>query len=76
METKIKDLFTTILQLPDNNINEKTTPEHIEKWDSFQHMVLVSAFEEEFSISIEPEEVFEMYRDYGTFKAIIKNKFG
>jgi acyl carrier protein len=37
-------------------------------------MVLVSAFEEEFNISIEPEEVFEMYRDYKTFKTTIMNK--
>lgn len=74
MDTKIKELFTTILQVSTDNVNDDATPEKIENWDSFQHMILVSAFEEEFNISIEPEEIFEMYKDYKTFKTIVVEK--
>ena len=74
METKVKELFATILEVPANKINDTTTPENIENWDSFKHIVLVSAFEEEFNISVEPEDVVEMYKDYETFKMIIMEK--
>jgi len=74
METKVKELFSTILEVPANKINDKTTPENIENWDSFKHIVLVSAFEEEFNISVEPEDVVEMYKNYETFKMIIMEK--
>lgn len=74
METKVKELFATILEVPADKINDKATPENIENWDSFKHIVLVSAFEEEFNISVEPEDVVEMYKNYETFKTIIMEK--
>ncbi len=76
METRIRALFADVLRVPTAGITDETTPERIENWDSFNQMVLISAFEEEFNISIEPEEVFEMYRDYKTFKSVIVNKLG
>lgn len=76
METKVKELFAIVLQVSAEEINEKSTPDNVENWDSFQHIVLVSAFEEEFDICIEPEEVVEMYKDYLTFKKIIMEKLG
>jgi acyl carrier protein len=74
VETKVRELFATILQVSIDNVNVNSTPENTENWDSFQHLVLVSAFEEEFDICIEPEEVAEMYKDYQTFKMIIMQK--
>jgi acyl carrier protein len=74
METQVKDFFATVLQVPADNVNDESTPENLESWDSFQHMVLVSAFEEEFDVCVEPEEVAEMYKDYQTFKMIIMKK--
>lgn len=76
MESKITDLFATILQISPEDIADDTTPEDIVRWDSFKHMMLISSFEEEFDISIEPEEIVDMYSNYGTFKIAILTKLG
>jgi acyl carrier protein len=36
-----------------------------------QHLILVSGFEEEFGLDIDPEEAVEMYKDFATFKRIV-----
>lgn len=74
MADEIKDLFGTLLNVPPEEINGGTSPETLEAWDSMQHLILVSGFEEEFGIEIEPEETVEMYKDYRTFESIIKQK--
>ena len=74
MGIKIKELFATILNINEKDINGDITPQNIEKWDSMQHLILVSSFEEEFKINIEPEEAIEMYKDFNTFKTIVMQK--
>ena len=74
MEGKIKELFATILNINEKDINGETSPQKIENWDSMQHLILVSGFEEEFKINIEPEEAIEMYKDFNTFKTIVIQK--
>ena len=74
MGTRIKKFFATVLQISADTIDEETTPKDIEVWDSLQHMILISAFEEEFNICIEPEEIVEMYKNYQSFKKIIVEK--
>ncbi len=76
MESKITDLFATILQVSPEDITDDTTPEDIAQWDSFKHMMLISSFEEEFDISIEPEEIVDMFSSYGAFKAAIITTLG
>ena len=74
MGIKIKELFATILNINEKDINGDITPQNIENWDSMQHLILVSGFEEEFKINIEPEEAIEMYKDFNTFKTIVMQK--
>ena len=76
MESKITDFFATILQVSPEDISNETTPDDMSNWDSFKHMMLISSFEEEFDISIEPEEIVDMYKSYGAFKAVINTKLG
>ena len=74
MEEKIRELFATLLQVSPKEIEDETRPESIERWDSMQHMILVSGFEEELGLDIEPEEAVEMYKDFATFKRIVLHK--
>lgn len=74
MDAEIKDLFATILQISNGDFDDSSRRDNIAKWDSFQHLILVAAFEEEFNISIEPEEIVEMYKDFLTFKTIVLGK--
>ena len=76
MEDKVKELFAVILQRPAEEIQDASAPADLENWDSFQHLVLVSGFEEEFGIEIEPEEIAEMYKDFRTFKGVVMRKLG
>ncbi len=76
MENKIKELFATVLKIPLNKISDDLSPDKAEEWDSLDHLNLISSFEEEFSVEIEPEEIKEMNKDYETFKSIILKKIG
>lgn len=74
MENRIKDLFAAILKVPPSDVGDSTAPQSLQSWDSLQHLFLISGFEEEFGIEIEPEEAVDMYRDFGAFKNIVMRK--
>jgi acyl carrier protein len=76
MENKIKALFADILQISSDQINDRSTPDTIEAWDSLNHLNLIATFEEEFSIDIDPEEIPPMMVSYLQFKTYILNKLG
>lgn len=63
-----------MLRQPPGSIEDETRPATLAAWDSLQHLILVSSFEEEFDVDIDPEEVVEMYEDFGTFKRVILSK--
>jgi acyl carrier protein len=75
-ENEVRELFGTILRVRADQIDDATGPADIERWDSMQHMILVSAFEEEFGLDVDPDEAVEMYKDFGTFKRIVLQKMG
>lgn len=74
MDEKIRELFATLLQVAPDGIDDQTTPLSLERWDSLQHMILVAGFEEEFGIDVDPLEAVEMYKDFATFKRIIRQR--
>ena len=74
MHEQIRDLFATLLQVSSKEIDDETHPSDLPRWDSLQHLILVSGFEEEFGVDVEPEEAVETYRDFATFKKIVLQK--
>jgi acyl carrier protein len=74
VEERIRELFATLLQVGSEGIDDRTRPQSLERWDSMQHLILVSGFEEELEIDIDPEEAVDMYQDFGTFKRIVLRK--
>ena len=74
MEAKIRDLFATILQVAPDDISDDSTPDTIKTWDSLNHINLIVAFEAEFSIDIEPEEIQGMMKSFNRFKTVILQK--
>ena len=74
MREDIRLLFATLLRVPVDSVTGTTRPADLPRWDSLQHMILVSGFEEEFSVDVEPEEAVEMFRDFGTFESVILRK--
>ena len=74
LENKILELFADILGLDFRTINDAVTPDEINAWDSMNHINLISVFEDELSIDIEPEEIPEMMESFGKFKSVILTK--
>lgn len=74
MDEKIKELFADILEISKDVLSDSSTPDDLESWDSYKQMFLIASFEEAFEISIEPEEIVDMYTTFGDFKKIIISK--
>ncbi|MEZ8929132.1 MULTISPECIES: phosphopantetheine-binding protein [unclassified Vibrio] len=58
MNVKIIEIISRIAK---KNVSEiESNLEHKDLWDSFAHLELILALEEEFNIMLEPEEIAEM----------------
>lgn len=55
-EDTLKDVMATVLGIAADSINDDTSMDTVEAWDSIKHMNLVLAIEEEFGISIPDED--------------------
>ena len=48
MESRIKKVMSNVLNIDFALINNNTSPDNVENWDSLKHMNLIIALEEEF----------------------------
>lgn len=60
MKEKIVQTISNIMNYPLKDINENTSPDDIETWDSLNQMNLVLALEEEFGITFTDDEIVSM----------------
>lgn len=60
VEQRIKEIMSVILQLDPRRIDEGTAMDSTPKWDSANHISLVLALEEEFSIAFDVDEIERM----------------
>lgn len=60
MEQKIKQIMADVLNLDAKSIDESTAKDHIESWDSLNHINLVMAIEQEFQVSFDVSEIESM----------------
>jgi acyl carrier protein len=67
MENKVKEIMASIFEVDKDVINEASSPDTIEGWDSLRHMNLVTSLEEEFSIRFTDEQIGDMLN----FKLVI-----
>lgn len=57
---RVRGIAADVLKLPANQITAQSSPENIESWDSVQHLNLILALEQDFSVQFEPEEIEQM----------------
>lgn len=67
---RLQKVFREVFDNDEIVIGEKTTAEDIEDWDSFEHINLIVAVEEEFSFRFPMRKVSEM-KDVGEMVDII-----
>ena len=73
IEKKLKNVFSVVFELDPNFINENSSPDNIDNWDSLKHMMLISALEEEFDIQFSDQEMLELL-NYKLIKHILTEK--
>ena len=73
MEEKLKTVISNVFELTSDKIDELTTMESIEQWDSLKHLELIIAIEEKFGIVLETEEILEI-TSFARIKHILINK--
>lgn len=57
IKESIKQVMSAVFEQPKENINEDSSSDTIDTWDSLRHMNLILALEEEFNVEIPDEEV-------------------
>lgn len=69
-EQKIKQIMADIFHLDPRQIDEQTAMDNIEAWDSANHISLVLALEDEFSISFDVVEIETMISFFDVMQAV------
>ena len=57
---KVRGITGDILEVSPDQITPQSSSENIETWDSVHHLNLILAFEQEFGIQLEAEEIDQM----------------
>ena len=60
IENRIKNVFSAVFDIPVQEINDNSSSDTIDSWDSLKHMDLIIALEKEFDITIPDDEVVNM----------------
>jgi acyl carrier protein len=60
IKQKIAQVMSLVFEVPETEIDENTSADNQENWDSLRHLNLILALEEEFDILVPDEEVGNM----------------
>ncbi|HXD91724.1 MAG TPA: acyl carrier protein [Bacteroidia bacterium] len=73
MEKRIKNVMASVFNVEVSEINDDTSPDSLEHWDSLRHMHLITGLEEEFETTFTEDEIVEML-NYKLIYDTLKNK--
>jgi acyl carrier protein len=73
MSNRIEKTFSDILGVPEEKINDDSSPENTPEWDSLQAMNLVTALEEAFDVRLSTKEIVSM-RTVGLVRKVLRAK--
>jgi acyl carrier protein len=57
MDDKLKDILAAILGVSAADISDDTSPETHSKWDSLNHLNIITAVEKEFGITMKMKDI-------------------
>lgn len=70
-ETKLKSVIATILEIEPGEIDQNSSMDTIESWDSIKHLDLIISLEEEFGVSVPDDEAGDL-TSYALIKLVMK----
>ena len=68
---RLKSILSNVLNINEDTINDETSPDNVEMWDSFAGLMLVTELESQFSIKFSMDEVVAV-RNVGDIKEALK----
>ena len=71
MRERVYKIISQVFNVPIEDINDESSSDDIETWDSLKHMNMVLALEEEFNVQFGEEQILEML-NVGLIIEIIK----
>ncbi len=54
---KFRSIVAAILQIEEEDVNDKLSPDRVDTWDSLNHINLLGALEQEFGTTFEAENI-------------------
>tara|TARA_B100000029_G_scaffold494496_1_gene558314 strand:- start:247 stop:483 length:237 start_codon:yes stop_codon:yes gene_type:complete len=69
MSEKLYQIISKVFNVDVNRINDETSPESLEEWDSFNFYVLLDEIENEFDMKFDLDETLEI-KKIGDIKKI------
>ena len=74
MNEKLYQIVSEVFNVELDKINDDTSPENLEEWDSFNFYVLLDQIENKFNIKFDLDETLEI-KKIGDFKKLFE-KYG
>ena len=71
MSNKLYSIISKVMDVPESEINDQSSPENIESWDSLNLYMLIDDIETEFNVKFILEEILEI-KNVGDFKKQLK----
>lgn len=71
MSEKFYEIVANVFNVELSKINDETSPENLEQWDSFNFYVLLDEIENQFSITFNLDETLEI-KKIGDFKQLLE----
>jgi Acyl carrier protein len=75
MSEKLYKIISRVFNVDYNKINDETSPENLEEWDSFNFYVLLDEIENEFNIKFDLDETLDI-KKIGDLKKILTKHGG
>lgn len=69
-EIKLKQVLSRCLNILESEINENTSVDTVPIWDSLKHLELVLTIENEFGVSLTPDQTIEIL-NYPLIKIVL-----
>lgn len=60
MKDRVLKILSQVMNVLVEQLNDDSSPDTVENWDSLKHMNLILSLEEEFNIIFSDEEIVEM----------------
>ena len=73
MSEKLYQIISEVFSIDVSKIDDNTSPENLEQWDSFNFYVLLNEIEKQFNIKFDIDETLEI-KKIGDFKVLLQKR--